>query len=388
MSLSVLFYVQHLLGVGHLKRASILAKAMVWRGLSVTVVLGGPPVDGVDFDGCARITLPAIRSADETFSTLVDANGEQVSNALKDARSRRLLTEYEALDPDLVLIELFPFGRRQFRFELLPLLEAIHLRPNRPVVACSVRDILVNKANPDRNQEMIALATAWFDAVLVHGDPRLIAFEASFPDATLIENKIQYTGYVADPKSAPEKIAGHCLEGQDEVIVTAGGGAVGEPLLRAALACRPVSALADLTWRVITGPNLDAEVYNELRGHAGGGVIFERWRSDLPVLLRNCRLSISQAGYNTVMDILQSRARSIVVPFSAGNETEQTIRAEKLAKRRRLISIQAETLSPKILARAIDDALALSPCSVAINTQGAETTARLIENLCRSGPGE
>ena len=50
----VLFYVQHLLGIGHLKRATTLARAMTEQALNVTVVSGGefvPVIDdrGMDF---------------------------------------------------------------------------------------------------------------------------------------------------------------------------------------------------------------------------------------------------------------------------------------------------------------------------------------------------
>ena len=38
-------------------------------------------------------------------------------------------------------------------------------------------------------------------------------------------------------------------------------------------------------------------------------------------------LSISQSGYNTVCDVLQAGCRAIYVPFAAGGETEQTVRA-------------------------------------------------------------
>ena len=37
----VLFYVQHLLGIGHLKRAATRARACAAAGLEVTVVSGG-----------------------------------------------------------------------------------------------------------------------------------------------------------------------------------------------------------------------------------------------------------------------------------------------------------------------------------------------------------
>ena len=50
-------------------------------------------------------------------------------------------------------------------------------------------------------------------------------------------------------------------------------------------------------------------------------------------MLRRCRVSVSQAGYNTVLDILAAGARAVVVPFASERETEQQLRAERLAAR-------------------------------------------------------
>jgi hypothetical protein len=118
MSGRVLFYVQHLLGVGHLKRASLLARAMAAAGLDVSVVLGGPEVPDVGFDGCSRFPLPPVRAADETFAVLVDERGNPIDDAWKDGRMARLMAVFDVVQPDVLLVEQFPFGRRQFRFAM------------------------------------------------------------------------------------------------------------------------------------------------------------------------------------------------------------------------------------------------------------------------------
>jgi predicted glycosyltransferase len=169
------------------------------------------------------------------------------------------------------------------------------------------------------------------------------------------------------------------------VIVSVGGGAVGLPLLRTALAAKPLSRLADRTWRLITGPNLPDKAVADLAWSPPPGVIIERWRADLPALFRTCAVSVSQAGYNTVMDLLRARARTVLVPFAAGGETEQTLRARVLAERGLAVAVDTATLSPKILADAIDEALTLSPPCVEIDCTGAETTARLVGEMCEAG---
>ena len=58
-----------------------------------------------------------------------------------------------------------------------------------------------------------------------------------------------------------------------------------------------------------------------------GAFTVERHRADFVDLLGNCRVSISQAGYNTTMEILSCGARAVLVPFGGGAEIEQTLEA-------------------------------------------------------------
>src|SRR5207248_11036731 len=218
----VFFYVQHLLGIGHLKRAGVLARALREGGFNVTLVSGGAPVSGMEVD----IQLPPASAADVTFKTLLDDAGQLVDDAWKRRRAAALLDVWRAARADVLLVELFPFGRRQMRFELLPLLEdATRLAP-RPRVVCSVRDLI--QSRPEREAETVALATRYFDHVLVHGDPRLAAFDRSFGAAAQLEERLHYTGYVVADAARPNV-------GAAEVLVSAGGGAVGRRLLESAM---------------------------------------------------------------------------------------------------------------------------------------------------------
>jgi predicted glycosyltransferase len=380
----VMFYVQNLLGIGHVKRASLIARAMAQAGLDVSVALGGREVPGVDFSGCTRILLPSVHAADESFKTLLDEAGKPIDDAWRDNRARRLIVEYEALRPHVLMLELFPFGRRMFSFELLPLLTAARASSAPSYIVCSLRDILVRKPDAEFNRRTVAFARTWFDRILIHGDPKLVPIEASFPEMADIADKLTYTGYVVEI-SEPIVSEPQSPIGNGEVIVSVGGGAVGLPLLRAATEAKPLSRLANATWRLITGPNLPDDAFAALAWSPPPGVIVERWRADLPALFRSCAVSVSQAGYNTVMDLLRARARAVLVPFAADGEAEQTMRAEALAKRGLVVSTDAATLSPKILADAIDEALTLAPHCVEIDCTGVATTARLVRDMCKAG---
>jgi predicted glycosyltransferase len=381
MSGRVLFYVQHLLGVGHLRRSEILAEAMAAAGLDVTVALGGRPVSEVPFRGIRISQLPVAQIANEDFSTLLDAGGQPVGEAWKAERRAALLDLFRASEPDVLLIELYPFGRRQFAFELIPLLEEAHFQERPPRIACSVRDILVASRKPGRDAEVTEVLRRFFDAVLVHGDPGLIPFEATFPPARRIAGLIRYTGYVA--ASAPET---ESIKGAGEVLVSAGGGAVGAPLLFNAIAARPMTPLADKVWRFIAGPNLPAADFARLRAMADERTVVERFRDDFAVRLKGSALSISQAGYNTTMDILRAGAPAVVVPYETASETEQRLRSDMLSAIGLLTVVPAAELSPERLAKGVAETLAKPRSSHHVDLSGAPTTARVIGELTARRP--
>jgi predicted glycosyltransferase len=351
----IFFYCQHLLGIGHLRRAATLARALALAGHDVTLVSGGESVPHLECAPATLVQLPPVRAVDRFFKVLVDERGEKIDDTFKAARAEKLLALFNEIRPDVVLTEMFPFGRRQLRFELIPLLEAAKAAPWRPRITSSVRDILVMSPKPERIDEMLGLVETYYDAVLVHGDRELIPFDATFAPAARIADRLVYTGYVVDTQK-PRRDAN--APGHDEVIVSAGGGAVSEPLLQAAMEARALTALKDKTWRLLVGHNLPQERFEALKAAAPSGVIVERARGDFVTLLANAVLSISQGGYNTVMETLKFGRRAVVVPYAGGLETEQTLRAELLGKRGLIQIVDETTMTPQTMADAVARALA------------------------------
>lgn len=370
---SVLFYVQHLLGIGHLARASRICEALADNGYDVVMVTGGMPVDGFPPARLRHVALPPIAALDAAFSGLADASGTPVDEAYKTRRCKQLVAVFRDLKPNIVLIEAFPFGRRQMRFELLPLLEEMHGASPRPRIYSSVRDVLQARAKPGRDAESVALLRRWFDGVLVHGDPDFIRIEESFPLAGEIADQIIYTGLVAAGDLTPGPAGNH------DVVVSAGGGAVGASLVHAAVeAARRLPQT--LRWCVIAGPNMAAHDYERFAEAASANVDICRFRDDFRLVLKTAELSISQAGYNTIGDVLSAGCRAILVPFSAGGETEQQVRADRLVHRGLARAIQESDLTPEKLAGEILHVLAKpKPASHGLDLDGARRTADLLQ---------
>jgi predicted glycosyltransferase len=110
-------------------------------------------------------------------------------------------------------------------------------------------------------------------------------------------------------------------------------------------------------------------------------VTVERFVPDLAAVLAGAKLSISQAGYNTVADILVARCKAVFVPFAQGGETEQSRRAALLEELGFGSSLIEDDLSIGTLAAAVDRALASPQPKVSLKLDGAARTAEILTGL-------
>lgn len=350
MADTALVWVQHLLGSGHLRRALSLAEALAEAGLATTVASGGLPMPWPAPPGVDLVQLPPMRAADQRIAKPVDESGHEPSEALWAFRATLLRRLVERLQPRVVVTEMYPFGRRAFRHEVLGLLDHAAAFPFPPLVVCSVRDVLVDKVRADRWAEMRDIAVERYDLVLVHGDAELFPFARTFPHAAAIADRLVHTGFVLAARPVP------VAAWQGAVVVSVGGGAVGRRLIDTALAARPLSRLADRPWLLVGGANMPEQDLQEIRESLPPNVTLERHRDDLPGLIAAAEVSVSQAGYNTVAEGLAGAARMVLVPFDAGGQDEQRIRAGRLAELGLATVVTSDRLDPASLAAAVDAA--------------------------------
>jgi predicted glycosyltransferase len=253
------------------------------------------------------------------------------------------------------------------------------------LIVGSVRDILVRQPRPDRLVEMLGWAED-FDRLLVHGDPDLVPFSRTFPARDRLGDRLLETGYVVEPP--PMVAAGG--DGEGEIVVSTGGGRVGQRLIEVALAAAERLAIdaessgtERLRWRLLVGHGVAEETVRALNARAVAGLVVERARSDFSVLLGRAALSISQGGYNTVMEVLAAGCPAIIVPFAAGEEAEQTLRARLLAERGLLVTIDEASVDADSLARAVTGLLGRGRLRSDRRPRmdGAAYTARLLGQL-------
>lgn len=377
----LMLYVQNLLGIGHLRRAAAISRAAVLGGFDVTFVSGGMPIPDLDVGGARFHQLPPVRTIDDNFKVLVDADGTPIDDTWKARRRDGLLAAFDELGPDILLTELFPFGRRQLRFELLPLLDRARARVTPPKIICSMRDILVTKPRADRNQEIVDTIDTYYDHILVHGDERVITLAETFPMHERIAHLLNYTGYVLTPSEVGDSGEG----GTGEIVVSAGGGAVGRVTVPEVFRLRAETSLGDRPWRFVTGHHMPDAIFQDLKAQASDNVVVERSRPDLPAVIERADLSISQAGYNTIAELMAAGTPAVVIPFEGGIETEQRLRADLLAARGHLQVVPENELDAAGLDQAMRAALAAGRRPLSdVGLDGAERTAALLRDILRS----
>lgn len=379
MNARILFYVQHLMGVGHVFRAMRIVKALVEASRTVDLVYGGEPVPNFDASGATVHYLPPLRAGSVTFNELEDGDGNVVDDAYKSRRRDMLLSIFEAGRHDAIITEAFPFGRRQMRFELTPLLKAAEGRANRPVVIASVRDILQENRKPGRDRETVETLRRHFDYVLVHGDPDFAALDATFPLYDEISDMVHHTGIVAPEHTKPDNRSD---SEKFDVVVSVGGGALGRELLFAAVGAKAKSCMANARWCVVTGINFSDDDRAQLERTVSGDIELRQFLPDLCATLSNAKLSISRCGYNTAADIFTSGCRAIVVPLSDGTETEQLRRAEIMDQKGFAVRVDPSEQTPEHLAAAIDSAMSMpQPGAHSLDLSGARTTANIVSDI-------
>ncbi len=408
----VAFYSQHLIGVGHYFRNRQIVNELV-KTCAVFFIDGGRPVLEADLDErVKRIPLPPLRTGAQGIEPV---DGRDLQVVMRE-RQARLSEAMEQIRPDVFCVEFFPFSRWSLKREILNTIVRLNQVNPGAKVLCSLRDV-PTRAKSDALQPTVALAprrdgdamrfysvpfggihheylafnrryyeevapvlNQYFDAVLVHGDAQLSRLEDHFPWADDIGVPVVYTGFVSEkledasrPDGAPNRY----------VLVSAGGGAEGlalaAPCIEAWKQLERDDALNGREMVIFAGAFIDETHFEALRALCGDGAFrLERFTSNFLAWMRNADLSISRAGYNTCMNVLETQVPSILVPSIAMNDQE--FRAQQLMGLDLAHVIHPDQIGVAKLAKAIAEMLESSVPEHHLNMDGAAQTRVFIES--------
>ena len=370
--MKILQYCQHVLGVGHFFRSLEIAKAFFPH--EVLFVEGGKKItDKIDaFTHIKFFSLEPLEMDGEFKSFTVE---QSLLEKIKQSRKRKLLSLFINFNPDIFIIELFPFGRKKFRFELIPVLEYARAKSDTMVV-CSVRDILVEKSDQKKyERRVVDTLNSFFDLVLVHSDPSVITLDETFGSLAEVKVPVEYTGYVVRKCSGKGGVA--LPENYRRIVVSHGGGRVGSELLEASILA---SDLLGNEYRIEIFPGIfipDPDL-KRIKDLAQGrpNVHVKEFSLDFIKELVSAHLSVSMAGYNTMMDLLATRTPGLVFPFSQNRE--QRLRATRFEKMG-VVKV-LDSFDPRKIALGVRELAGKKEAfKVGVNIDGARRTKEIAE---------
>jgi len=380
--MKVACYCQHVLGIGHFHRSLEICKALAENHETV-MILGGPDVTLPESKVCF-LQLPGLKM-DENFSRLIPCREPDKENlvAVKDRRRQQLYDFFSSFQPDIFLVELYPFGRKAFRFELDPILKGIYSGELAPCIRlCSLRDILVEKKNKQKYEtRVLTVLNTLFDGLLIHSDPHFIPLEKTFSQTDKISIPYRYTGFITPPSGSTNKSAEIRkklgLAEHDKLLVASiGGGNVGSELLQAtATAATVLNKKTNIHFHLFTGKYSDPSLQAKLKKTATDRLVVHDFCENFPDWLEASDLSISMAGYNTCMNLLSAGTPALLYPFAQNRE--QRMRISAFSSTSPFGLLESKDLDPIRLAKRITAQLQLHKQPGKADLDGAETSSEL-----------
>ncbi len=380
--MNIIFYCQYVWGMGHLFRSIEVARAL--SDHKVILLAGGREVDIKLPEHVTLVRLPGLYM-DEHFTTLIPEDPDKMVEDIQRQRKEILFSLCEKHKPDLFIIELYPFGRTLFGFELQPLLDSIHQgRFGKTKIVCSLRDILVEKRDPRAYEDRVLNhLNAHFDLLLIHSDPELMPLDETFSRVNDIQIPIFYSGFVTQKvkPDAGKKLRRELAMGAEEklIVASAGGGRSGYKLLCSVIeAVHLLPNTQQIRLEMFTGPFRDDGEFENLSAKSAKRIRIRRFTKRFLDYLSAADVSVSLAGYNTCMNLLVTRIPALVYPYL--RQREQPIRVTKIKDFLPMKILQDKDLSPIPLGGHIQQMLGASRLSdsVPLNLDGAENTARYL----------
>lgn len=296
-------------GLGHVRRNCLIARHLLDDPDTEVVMVTGSSV-GVPWLQHRRLSVVTVPSMTKDAAGTYRHSTMSFDEALRE-RARLLTDVVGSFRPTALVIDRHPYG---IGGEWRPGIELARSLGARVVVG--LRDILDDPAvvRSEIAGDGWSQVTGLFDDAFVYGAPSICDHQLEYG----LPIRPRYLGWVTD--QAP-------LVPRDPnlVIVTAGGGADGESLLRLALATARLRE--DRRFIIVAGPYADHLPSSVDRS---GRVSVVRSVPGCAEVFATAGFVVQMAGYNSAFEALSAGVRPILLPRRAPRR-EQAIRATRLA---------------------------------------------------------
>jgi predicted glycosyltransferase len=383
-------YTQHLSGTGHFVRTFEIARALA-EGNKVYLVDGGRLVPrSIPNMPVEKIVLPRIYRSNQGIASVEPARG--IDDVMRERR-KLLLDFIEQARPNILLFEHFPFSKWILYSEIIPVIERARELSDQVKVICSLRDILpITRRDPNPKQHRLNVLRTlhkYFDGILVHADPKIVRLEEHISWIDEITLPIEYTGYVSEKprnrKAYPNSPPDPATSERNFAIVSAGGASSISLISHCINAWKHPdlkSVARDRTLVVFAPLFLPTNQISQLEQQTRtANIKFKPFTLTFIDWMQIADFSISQAGYNTCTNILETCTPAILIP---NNEmSDQFARARLLSKHGIATMIDPTELSTVDVVRAIKETMDRPRREHTIDLNGAQKTRKILEGFLR-----
>jgi predicted glycosyltransferase len=318
-------------GLGHLRRCRTIAHALVesFKGVHVLIVTGSQ-IAGA-FDLKARVDFVKIPSVIKLYNGEYTSLSQHINiQETIEWRTKIIRSTAESFEPDILIVDKEPLGLKR---ELLPTLQFLKKRGSRLVVG--LRDVLDDEellATEWARNDTIAHIERFYDDIWIYGPE---GFWDPLQGLILppgLRKRFTYTGFLR--REAPRITPMQELTLPPKyILVAAGGGGDGAPLMRAAIRARAVAPERHLPFVMLLGPFLAADERAELREMAAADpdIHMLDFVNQPETLITGASAVVGMAGYNTFCEIISFDKPAMFVPRVLPRR-EQLIRARRAAE--------------------------------------------------------
>jgi predicted glycosyltransferase len=379
-SLRTFVILQYSVGIGHLTRASALARAFTSIS-DVTLFSGGKPIEdysppqGFDF-----VQLPPLYRP-KAGQLPVPVDGRYTLAEAENLRSQMLVDSYRRLKPQILVTEYFPFAPRRFGIcSLSELFTVISQERTKPLVICSIRT-LPQEETPDIDDDAASVneyLKSNYSCVLHHVDPRIIPLGSLGPHMheALSGIPVSQTGFVRRPFAPGDGVAV-----SNGLLLTIGGGSVaGARMMERWINAARKGAAELFPLVAVCGPLMDSDSRRAIHAHESPDVTVYDWVSNMDELISSSRAVVCLGGYNTLVEALSQNKPVLSFPYAGLGD--QVFQVNALHAHGVLLKADTSQSDGETTAQ-MNELLKFRP-KYRIDSNGAERSVKIAEQALKS----
>lgn len=324
----VLMYSHDTFGLGHLRRCRAIAHALVerFKGLHVLIVSGSPIAGAFEFRTRVDfLKIPSIIKLINGEYTPLDRHTD-VQDTL--ALRRQLIQRTaESFKPDLFIVDKEPLG---LKGELEPTLT--YLKAHGTMLVLGLREVMDSAhhlAAEWARADVLRKMDAFYDAVWVYGPPDFHDPLMGLDVPASLRARLTWTGWLRREVPTAATYHGPALP-EDFLLVTAGGGGDGDPIMRQVLAAYEHDPGLTAPVVMVLGPFMKADERDDIHHRASRhrSLTLIDFDNRMEALIQAAAGVVAMGGYNTFCEVLSLDKRALIIPRIRPRE-EQLIRARR-----------------------------------------------------------